>query len=512
MKGPCPKCGSSDALEDKYPTGPYCHSCSTKFFKDSGPKYLNPADYTIQQVSYRSHAVSTLKKYGVTLKVSTATGDILEAIYPYPNEGIKTRNMVAKTFSWPSHKGPALFGMDKFSGGSAMAVTVTEGEEDTLASYEMLGSKYPVVSIQSSGTAAKDCIANKEWLESFEKIYLCFDNDEQGRKAETAVAALFPYQKIYIVKKTKFKDANDYLINGCAEEYRKLWFNARRMEADNLISSFEGVRAELSLPKKKSICTFPFKNLQDALYGIRTGETYLFKALEGIGKTELLGAIEYHAAKTTDVPLGIIHLEEPVKRSVDRFVNYEIKEPVHLEGVNEHLTIEDKLKIFSEVAKRDERISFYKRGKSDTSTDHFLAAVRFMVAAAGCKMVFFDHITRLATAFRLDDERKELDYVSTKLSELAEELDFALLMITHVNDDGKTRGSRNISKEAWNVVSLSRDLTADDPITRNTTSLTVEKNRHGSTTGPAGALYFDPLTFMLSDEKPLNLPPLTAVA
>ena len=125
-------------------------------------------------------------------------------------------------------------------------------------------------------------------------------------------------------------------------------------------------------------------------------------------------------------------------------------------------------------------------------------------AKAGCRVVFFDHISRVATSFGLDTSG--LDSFATKLSKLSIELDFALIMITHVNDDGLTRGSRNISKEAWTVISLNRDKLNPDPLIRNTTNLVVEKNRHASITGPAGSIYFDPTTFKLTDEPPMYLP------
>lgn len=470
-------------------------------------KSLNPTEVVLQQVSYRGHAQAALVKYGTKLEVSVETGDPIRALYAYPDGGLKERDLREKAFRWRKFNGPGLFGKDRFNAGSAKAVTITEGEEDAMAVYEMTGMKYPVVSVQSSGSAVKDVVADKDWVNSFELIYIDFDNDVHGDKAAAAVASLFPYNKVRIVKKTKWKDANDFLQNNAIAEYQKIWFNAKPLETDNLVSSFSDLAEILHAPDKKAIAHFPFKELEKATLGIRTGETYLFKALEGIGKTELLGAIEYYVAKTTDVPIGIIHLEEPVKRSLYRFVNYEIQQPVHLEGISEDITEEEKLNIFKEIAKTDNRISFYKKGKNDVNSDDFLNAVRFMVSSAGCKIVFFDHITRLATTFRLDDERKELDYISTKLSEMAEELNFALLMITHVNDDGQTRGSRNISKEAWTVIHLTRDPKAEDPQARNTTELLIEKNRHASTTGPAGAIHFNPNTFTLSDGNPINLPP-----
>jgi twinkle protein len=500
---PCP-CGLSSDAYTEYPTGGFCFSCNKKFWNDKEVEVLNEGSYTLQQLPYRGHSVNTLQKYGVKLKVLDASGEPVEVLYPYHGGlGVKYRDIAKKKFSWQNHPGPGLWGKDTFGQGSAQAITITEGEEDAMSAYEMLGSKYPVVSVQNAATAKNDCVADKEYLDSFEKIYLCFDNDDAGRRAEHAVSSLFPFSKIYIVRKTKFKDANDYQLNGSDAEYRKIWWAAKRHDPENIVSSFGDLAEVFKTPKKKAICDFPFKGLQEATFGIRTGETYLFKALEGIGKTELMGAIEFHVAKNTDLPIGIIHLEEDLQRSAIRLVGYEVDQPAHIEGFSD-FTPEELLDIYKKVAKTDNRIHFYQKGKNDTDVDQFLNSIRFMVAQAGCKIVFFDHISRVATSFNLDTSG--LDNFATRLSELSIELDFALIMITHVNDDGLTRGSRNISKEAWTVVSLSRDKINPDPVVRNTTSLLVEKNRHASITGPAGDIYFDVNTFKLSDEKPAYLP------
>lgn len=501
---PCKLCGSKDASAE-YENGSYCFSCTifTPFHNFRGNTLdLTKPTTTKQFVPYRSHSRKTLEFFNVQQEV-TDDGEIYSTLYPGPNGSVKRRVVADKSFDWENYQGPGLMGRDKFAAGSAQAVTITEGEEDMLSVYEMLGSKYPVVSVQSSSQAARDCAADKEFLNSFEKIYLCFDNDAQGEKALAAVSALFPYNKIYIVKKDKFKDANAYHEAKEEREYNKIWWAAKRHDPENIVSSFTDLARLFKEPKKKAIATFPFKGLQEATYGIRTGETYLLKALEGIGKTEILGACEYHVCKTTDFPIGVIHLEEDTQRAAFRLVGYEVDAPVHLEGFTDY-NPDQLLEIYAKVAKYDNRINYYQAGKNDTDVNSFLNAIRFMVASAGCKIVFFDHISRVATSFGLDTSG--LDNFATSLSKLAIELDFALIMITHVNDDGLTRGSRNISKEAWTVISLSRDKLSSDPVERNTTYLTIEKNRHASITGPAGCVYFDPNTFKLSDDPPKVVP------
>jgi KaiC/GvpD/RAD55 family RecA-like ATPase len=107
----------------------------------------------------------------------------------------------------------------------------------------------------------------------------------------------------------------------------------------------------------------------------------------------------------------------------------------------------------------------------------------------------------LVTGFEGDDERKKLDYLSTRLAMLTRELDFTLFMVSHVNDDGKTRGSRNISKVADLIISLDRNIEAESFEERNKTRLTIRGNRYAGLSGPAGCLVFDPKSFTLSELK-----------
>lgn len=500
---PCP-CGKSSDAYTIYVDGGHCYSCGKNFKNEM--EMLETAEetpITLQRVPYRGHTLEALEKYQALCEVSTETGDIVGALYQYPSGAEKRRDIKNKRFTWKNYKGPGLFGKDRFPAGSARAITITEGEEDTYSAYAMLGHKYPVVSVQSSSQAAKDCAADKEYLDTFEKIYLDFDNDEPGRRAVLAVSAMFPFDKVYVVKKDLYKDANEYEVNNAHQAYRNAWYSSKRHNPENIVSSWGDVGKILAHPKKKAICDFPFKGLQEATFGIRTGETYLFKALEGIGKTEVLGAIEYHVVKNTDFPIGVIHLEEDLQRTTMRFIGYEVEQPVHLEGFTDY-GVEEMLEIYKRVTKEDNRVNYFQQGKNDADVEAFLNAIRFLVVSAGCKIVFFDHISRVATTFSLDTTG--LDNFATALSSLAMELDFALIMVSHVNDDGLTRGSRNISKEAWTVINLSRDKLSPDPNVRNTLNFTVEKNRHASITGPAGFAVFDSSTFKLEEPRTFLLP------
>jgi hypothetical protein len=85
---------------------------------------------------------------------------------------------------------------------------------------------------------------------------------------------------------------------------------------------------------------------------------------------------------------------------------------------------------------------------------------------------------------------------------VVKELDFGLIMVSHVNDLVQTRGSRYISKVCDIRIDAVRDLLSDNPIVNNTTYLSISKNRFCGKTGPAGQLHFNHSTYSFEDASP----------
>lgn len=495
---PCPSkgCNSSDAYFEYNDGHGYCFSCKTFFGKRGEDHEHGRLTDTLQLVASRGIPLSAYRKYDVLTKVS-GEGEPLEVYFPYGEGSFKIRGFKEKTFhSRGDMTGGKLFGRDKFTAGQSKSITIVEGEYDALAAWEMLGSSWPVVSVRSSSSASKDCEANYDFLNSFERIYICFDADTQGESATKEVARLFDFNKVYHVRLGKHKDANEYLKNGDTNEFKFSWYNAKRFMPKGVISEYSDIEKVLNENSKEALATYPFSSLQDMTYGMRKGETVLITAQEGIGKTEVVRAIEYHVLKTTDVNVGIIHLEEDEKRSVQGLAGYELAMPAHLPDAE--LAVEDIVSAYKTLTKRDSRVHFYSHFGSD-DPDVILDTIRFMASAAKCEIVFLDHITMVVTGSDMDDERRKLDYISTRLAMMTKELNFCLVLVSHVNDDGLTRGSRNISKVCNIRVHLDRDIEAATFENRNKTSLMVRKNRYAGHTGPAGVLMFDQSTFTIKE-------------
>lgn len=453
---------------------------------------------TKQYISFRNLLVDTLKRYGAVTRVDDQDVPLAYEL-PYGPEGAKVRPLAGpKMFPWSgsAQNSLPLFGMDKFSAGSAMSITITEGEVDAMSVYQIMGSKYPAVSVRGAASAATDCKRAHKYLDSFSKIYLCFDNDEPGRKAAASVGALFNPNKVFIVNLTKHKDANEYLTKGDSKELYNAWYNARVFHPKGIVASFSDIENVLKKADNLAKCEYPFPTLQQLTYGIRTSELVLFTAQEKVGKTEVMRAIEYHLLANTEDPIGIIHLEEQEKRSIQGLLGYHLKTPVHLP--DSPVSLEDQISAYKDMVKAEGRLHFYTHfGSEDPNT--ILQAIRYLVAVCGCKYVFLDHITMLVTGSETDDERKTLDYISTQLAMLTRELDFCLFLVSHVNDDGKTRGSRNISKVADLIIHLDRDIEGATIAARNKTSLLVKGNRYAGATGPAGYLWFDPHSYTIKE-------------
>ena len=127
--------------------------------------------------------------------VQDLKGQVIKHFYPYYNghelSATKCRNSLTKDFFVSgSYNETGLFGQQLFKGGKY--VTITEGECDAMAAYELLGSKWAVVSIKRGAQGAvKDIKESLEFFEEFENVIIAFDNDKAGQEASDKDARLF---------------------------------------------------------------------------------------------------------------------------------------------------------------------------------------------------------------------------------------------------------------------------------------------------------------------------------
>jgi twinkle protein len=293
------------------------------------------------------------------------------------------------------------------------------------------------------------------------------------------------------------KDPNDFLIAGRVSDFNKAIRSASKLLPDGVISSFQDVEKAMSVGTRKAQVTVPFKELQTKLEGLAFGESVLVSGREGIGKTEIFRKLQHHILSTTDFNVGIIHIEEKKDATIHNLLSYELEVPLKRASVE--LTLEDRMKAYKGLVRRENRNYIYNHYGSDHA-DTILGIIRYLVAVCGCKFIFFDHINIAVSGLNDNsDERRTLDYICTKLNTMVAELDFCLLTICHITDAGETRGSRNMGQAFHTHIRLSRDIKAADPFVRSKLVFDVIKNRPVGPSGPAGYGVYNEETGCLVD-------------
>lgn len=391
-----------------------------------------------------------------------------------------------------------LWGRHAFPPKSANTITITEGQDDAMAVYQMMGSKYPVVSIHSSVTAERDVRVDFEYLNSFQNIVLCMDNDEQGKKAVRAITNVgFPPGKLKVMTPRRHKDANDYLLAREGEIFSKEWWQAPVYRPDGLRIGTE-LWQDIIDRKDSFAVPYPFEGLNKMTFGLRLSELVTVTADSGVGKTSVLKTIERllllnEEAIERKYGVGLLHLEESNGDTALGLLSIHNQQPYHLPTTDRKE--EDLKKAYDELLNNDRFICYDHFGSN--SIDTILDKVRHMVAM-GCKYVVIDHLS-IIVSDQSGDERKQLDEITTKLKTLTMELDIAVIVVVHTNRQGQIRGTAGVEQLSNIVLRLQRDKMDSDPWRRNVTTLSVEKNRFSGFTGPSCYLWYNPETSTLTE-------------
>ena len=509
--GPCenPKCGSSDANAYYDDGHTYCHSCNTYCASSNDEPVVQKQQVKVftmktqgevKAIVDRGISRDTCEYFGVT----QADG---KHYYPYFDEtggkvAEKIRSVENKTFSIAGNFANAtLFGQNLFQKGGKY-ITIVEGELDALASYQMTGSKWPTVSIRNGASAAlKDCKAQYEYLDSFEAIVICFDGDEVGQKAAKEVAELFG-NKVKIVKHLKeCKDACDYLSNGRGAEYVNQWWRAESYVPDGIVQA-SSLWDSVSTPEPVAEAFYPFKGLNELLYGLRPSELITVTAGSGLGKSQFLREILYRILETTKWNVGGMFLEESVRKTARSIMSLHANKKLHLPDT--HVT-ERELKEAFDATLGTNRVFLFDHFGS-LAIDNVLNRIRYMARACDCRVIFLDHISLVVSGMDGNDERKSIDVLMTRLRTLVQETGIVLICVSHLkrpstsnkgHEDGESvslsqlRGSGAIAQLSDAVITLERNAMSPDSEVRHTTKVAVAKNRYNGLTGPACSLKYD---------------------
>lgn len=508
-KEACPHCGSSDA-NALYDDGHhYCFSCETYTLPEGGK--LQQQDET-----FVTGVASALPKRNISLdtcrfwdyRVGSFNGQTVQ-IANYKDDTGKTigqkLRFANKDFVYLGSKDAGLYGKHLWRSKGKMVVVV-EGEIDALSiSEHCFKNKWPVVSLPHGAASAKKSISKSlEWLEQFESVVFCFDQDEQGQKAAQESALLLSPGKAKIVT-LPMKDANEMVKAKKGAQLLDCIWGAKDFRPDGIIQGDELWELVSTKPENDSV-SYPYDGLNQKTLGMRRGEIVTVTAGSGIGKSQFAKEIAHHLIRQGET-LGYIALEENVRRTAQGLMSLSINKPIHL---GDDDVTEKELKDAYADTLGTGRVFLYDHWGS-TDSDNLLNKVRFMARGCGCSFIVLDHLSIIISGLDGGDERRIIDNTMTRLRTLVEELQVGLILVSHLkrpsgdkgHEDGaqtsmaQLRGSAAIGQLSDMVIGLERNQQSED--NPNITTARVLKNRFSGDTGIACSLEYSKHTGRMTE-------------
>ena len=523
-KEPCPECGSSDALAVYKDGGRHCYSAGCGYHVKGTGEYVEVEEVTtnkpvdmfgvIASIPDRKLSQDTCKKYQVTVTYD-AKGKIEKHHYPYYNidtgelTGSKVRTVATKGFvATGDVKNTGLFGQHQCRGRGKF-ITITEGELDAMSVYEMFGKQFDVVSLKAgAASAVKEIKEQLEWLEGYDQVVLCFDQDKAGKLAEEQVKDLFSPNKLRICK-LPMKDASEMLVGNQIKEFIQHWWDAKVYRPDGIVAGQETWEALVNKRSVKSV-PYPWEGLNEITKGHRPYELVTVTSGSGMGKSQFIRELEYDLLHRTKENIGVLALEEDIARTTLGIMSVAANRPLHLE---EDTPI-DELRPYWQDTLGTGRYYLFDHWGS-TSADNLLSRVRYMAKALDCRYVILDHLSIVVSSQENGDERKAIDEIMTRLRTLVAETGITLFLVSHLKrvtgkpheDGGKIslqdlRGSQSIAQLSDIVIGMERDQQHEDLETRNTTTVRILKNRYTGQTGPACWLKYNLDTGRMEEVAP----------
>ncbi len=557
----CPSCGSSDGLAIYSDDSSHCFVCQktvpSEEFKEANkePKKVRKSvrkevmtekvktAVTSQQTEelksrtslsargYRGIKDETLKTFGVRTEFNEETGEVYCTYYPCTVNG--------ELSGWKPRVHPKqfggsigqtgsncdLFGQFKFKNGGK-TVLIVGGEHDQLAAYQMLKEYYvskgwdfePVVVSPTVGETgcAKQIAAQYTWFNQSDKIVVAMDSDEAGQKAIDKIVAALPKGKVFVAKWSG-KDPNEMLLKGKERQFISDFYNAKAYVPAGVVGSNELYDKIVAQAEQIKVPFPPFlKTLNDMLGGgLNLGHIYTCSGVTGGGKTSLINEMIYHWLFHSPYQIGVVSMELNAGQYGEVLLSRHIQQKLA------KLNHDDKIKLLGtdqirlmgkELFEKDDGSPrFMLIDDRDSSLEQFQDTIEQMIISSGVKIVVIDPWSDVLDGLSNEEQALAMKWLKSCIKSHG----CSFFLINHVrksqnggkNDqsaggkitESDIMGSSTIMKSASANILLMRNKDAEDIQERNTTNISLAKNRLLGLTGPAGQVYYDFETHTLHD-------------
>lgn len=483
--------------------------------------------YHFPKKEYRGIRPEIAKPFGV-MHLTNDEGELEEQIYAtYIKKklvGFKRRK-IPKKFLKPygeAGKPTGLWGQQLFLDDTlSRTLVVTEGSIDCLSMFQILkdntdrtnnikGTDYrpiPVVTTTLGVNGLAEHLKRQyEWLDRFEKIIVCVDNDEAGKGALEDISNSLPRGKMYVMELPEGKDVNDMLVEEREKDVVNAFFKAKPyitaglatgQEVDDSLEEYLSVE-KLALPPV-------FKKLNKALRGgIPVGSMVNICMASGVGKTSIITTMLLHIIFNSKYKPLIVNMESGnayfglnllsayVGKKITLMGNHEALEYLRREDIKEK-----RKNLFNTP---DGKSRFILSDDKGSDVEAIKDIILNAVIKEGCRVIILDLLSNIIDGLSLEDQNQFVAWIEDLISQ------YEVIVICanqiRKSPSGKedpsatpvedmVYGTSKIVKTASLNLMFGRDKSSEDNIERNTLHCVCTKNRTTGITGAMDSLYYN---------------------
>lgn len=399
-------------------------------------------------------------------------------------------------------KNNILFGETK---AIADTLIICEGEIDLISVKQMLApleAKYKrninVVSSMLGASSTVDALKNSiDFVNKHKKIVLCLDSDDAGKEATNKCLDFLPKDKLFTAN-LRYKDPNEYLKNKDTESLpQDVYWNCSPAEEDCIKGSGILLEAMVEAADEGGVeLPFFMSDLKPYLPYFPYDSITLVCGSTSIGKTTLLREIILNTVMTSKEMVAVISMEASEQKFAQNLGSRILG--VHLNKLSaeeqKQVILDNQDKLTEVLYNEDGSSRFLFHDGDFEDVNEAIRVINRMVKVKNVRCIILDPIQNLIGSLSNEDQRAFMLFCE----KLKKSHNVLFLFGTHfrkvsqMNKSGSdgavlkeddVEGSGSITKSASTIIILSRNKNSDCRIEKNTTYISLPKNREFSDTG-----------------------------
>lgn len=389
------------------------------------------------------------------------TNDVLCLVKYRPSHKIdKSRGDIKAWCQKDADTTPLLFNMNRIN--TTAPLLICEGEIDCMAAIESGFTNAVSVPLGANNYAWIE--ENFDWLEQFDNIIICPDNDDAGTKMQKECVfrlgswrtkfidiPLYHYDQEHD-KKIPMKDLNHVLYYQGKESVLELIHNAKDSPVDS-VSDFSDI-TNIDLDQIDGIKT-GIPDLDKRLMKLFYGTFTIVTGVNGSGKSSFLSQLVCNAID--DNKNAFLYSGELPNFQSKNWVNYILAGQRHVKEYS--FNGATYWKVTNEAQKE---INEYYRGKLfiykdgyDHKVESLLTSMEDTTRKYGCKLHIIDNLTSVNLEANEQNKYQKQEEFVTSLIDFAKKYNVAVLLVVHPH---KIEQMRRLNKMDIQGISAIIDL------------------------------------------------------